>query len=85
MVQGDAAKATSGLRERPGRDALPHEGIAYVKQGILNATFQYPTGGAEAIETVLKILGGQQVEKTIVLGSRVFTSENVGQGGEALP
>ncbi|MBL8222040.1 MAG: substrate-binding domain-containing protein [Bryobacterales bacterium] len=82
-----AAKAANREREMLfiGIDALPHEGIAYVKQGILNATFQYPTGGAEAIETVLKILSGQQVAKTIVLGSRVYTAENVGQGGEALP
>ena len=64
-----------------GIDALPDEGIAYVKQGILDATFQYPTGGAEAIDTALKILAGQQVPKTIVLGSRVFTAENVDQGG----
>ncbi len=82
-----AAKAANREREMlfVGIDALPHEGIAYVKQGLLNATFQYPTGGAEAIDTVLKILGGQQVPKTMVLGSRVFTAENVNQGGEALP
>lgn len=82
-----AAKAANREREMlfVGIDALPHEGIAYVKQGILNATFQYPTGGAEAIDTVLKVLSGQQVPKTIVLGSRVYTAENVEQGGEALP
>ncbi|MFN7937957.1 MAG: substrate-binding domain-containing protein [Bryobacteraceae bacterium] len=82
-----AAKAANREREMlfVGIDALPHEGIAYVKQGILNATFQYPTGGAEAIETVLKVLSGQQVPRTIVLGSRVYTAENVEQGGEALP
>jgi len=62
-----------------GIDALPQEGIAYVNQGILNATFQYPTGGAEAIEMALKIL-----TKKIVLGSRVFTAENVKEGGKAL-
>jgi ribose transport system substrate-binding protein len=67
-----------------GIDALPHEGVAYVQQGILDATFQYPTGGAEAIETALKILAGEKVEKEIVLGSRVFTAENVAAGGEAL-
>jgi len=67
-----------------GIDALPHEGVAYVKQGYLDATFQYPTGGAEAIETALKILAGQPVPKKIVLGSRVFTAENVDRGGEAL-
>ncbi len=82
-----AAKAANREREMlfVGIDALPHEGIAYVKQDILNATFQYPTGGAEAIETALKILNGQQVPKTIVLGSRVFTADNLSQGGEALP
>jgi len=81
-----AAKAAGREKEMvfAGIDALPHEGIAYVKQGILNATFQYPTGGAEAIDAVLKIMSGQQVPKQIVLGSRVFTNENVEKGGEAL-
>src|SRR6266542_801581 len=51
-----------------GIDALPQEGIAYVKQGILDATFQYPTGGAEAIQNALKILNGEQVPKEITLG-----------------
>jgi ribose transport system substrate-binding protein len=56
-----------------GIDALPHEGVAYVNQGILNATFEYPTGGAEAIDTVLKILNKQAVPKKIVLQSRAYT------------
>ena len=68
-----------------GIDALPQEGVMYVKQGVLDATFQYPTGGAEAIDTALKILKGEQVPKNMTLGSRVFTKENVEQGGEALP
>ena len=38
-----------------GIDALPHEGVMYVKQGIMDVTFQYPTGGAEAIDIALKI------------------------------
>ncbi|MFH1264254.1 MAG: substrate-binding domain-containing protein [Planctomycetota bacterium] len=67
-----------------GIDALPHEGIAYVQQGILDATFQYPTGGAEAIDTALVILGGEKVPKRIVLRSRVFTPENVAAGGEPI-
>jgi ribose transport system substrate-binding protein len=67
-----------------GIDALPHEGVAYVSQGILSATFQYPTGGEEAIDTALKILAGEKPPKEIVLGSRLYTKENVPQGGEAL-
>jgi ribose transport system substrate-binding protein len=67
-----------------GIDSLPHEGIAYVKQGIMTATFQYPTGGDVAIVQALKILAGQKVEKRIVLGSRLFTAANVAAGGEAI-
>jgi ribose transport system substrate-binding protein len=67
-----------------GIDALPQEGVAYVKQGILDATFQYPTGGVEAIDTALKIFAGEPVPKKITLSSRVFTRDNVDQGGEVL-
>jgi ribose transport system substrate-binding protein len=67
-----------------GIDALPHEGVMYVKQGILDATFLYPTGGEEAIDVALKILSGQQVPKEITLGSRIFTKENVDRKGEAI-
>lgn len=67
-----------------GIDALPQEGIAYVAQGLLGATFQYPTGGAEAIDAVRRILAGEQVAKQIVLGSRLFTAENVARGGDPL-
>jgi len=67
-----------------GIDALPQEGVAYVRQGILSATFQYPTGGAEAIDTALKILAKKPIQKKIVLGSRVFTAENAAAGGETL-
>lgn len=67
-----------------GIDALPHEGVAYVKQGILDASFQYPTGGAEAIATALKILKGETVPRKIVLGSRVFDKSNVDSGGKEL-
>ena len=68
-----------------GIDGLPHEGVAYVKQGILDATFLYPTGGEEAIETALKLLHKESVPKKIVLGTRIYTKENVDRGGEALP
>ena len=58
--------------------------MAYVNQGILDATFQYPTGGAEAIDTALKILHGETVPKEITLGSRLFDKENIARGGEEL-
>ncbi len=67
-----------------GIDALPQEGQQYVAQGILDATFLYPTGGPEAIATALAILNGDQVPKQIVLGTRLFTEANVAEGGEAI-
>ena len=81
-----AAKAAGREEEMlfVGIDALPQEGVAYVGQGILDATFLYPTGGAEAIDVALQILNGEPVPKKIVLDSRVFTAENVAQGGEEL-
>jgi ribose transport system substrate-binding protein len=81
-----AAKAAGREKEMlfVGIDALPHEGIAYVRQGILSATFLYPTGGAEAIEVALKILRGEPVPKKIVLGSRLFTPDNADRGGDPI-
>jgi len=81
-----AAKATGREKDMKfvGIDALPQEGVAYVRQGIIDATFQYPTGGAEAIDTALKILHGEKVPKEIVLGTRLFDKSNIDQGGQVL-
>jgi ribose transport system substrate-binding protein len=67
-----------------GIDALPQEGQAYVKQGILQASFEYPTGGKEAIDLGLDILNGKTVPKEVTLSSRVFTKDNIDAGGEML-
>ena len=65
-------------------DALPHEGVTYVKDGILDATLQYPTGGAEAIAMALSVLAGGKADKRVTLGTRLFTRENVDKGGESV-
>jgi ribose transport system substrate-binding protein len=67
-----------------GIDGLPQEGQIYVQQGILAASFEYPIGGREAIDTALKILRGEEVPKEITLRSRVFTPENIKRGGDWL-
>jgi ribose transport system substrate-binding protein len=81
-----AARATGREKEMlfVGIDALPHEGQQYVQQGIMDATFLYPTGGAEAVELALEILHGRDVPKEIVLGTRLFTQETVDQGGRPI-
>jgi len=81
-----AAKAAGREREIKfvGIDALSHEGVRYVEQGILDATFEYPTGGAEAIELAVSIVGGKKPPKKVTLGTRLYTKENVKSGGQAL-
>jgi ribose transport system substrate-binding protein len=81
-----AARAAGREREMRfvGIDALPHEGQQYVAQGILDATFLYPTGGAEAIDEALTILRGGTVPKHVTLGTRLFTRANVAAGGEPI-
>jgi ribose transport system substrate-binding protein len=81
-----AAKAAGREHEMKfvGIDALPQEGVRYVKDGILDATFAYPTGGAEAIELGLEILAGKTVPHRVTLGTRVFTKENVERGGDEI-
>jgi ribose transport system substrate-binding protein len=81
-----AAKAAGRESEMRlvGIDGLPQEGRMYVKQGILVASFEYPTGGREAIDVALKILKGEKVPKEITLRSKFFTKENVDKGGEWL-
>jgi len=54
-------------------------GLKAVENGILNATFIYPTGGKEAIENAVKILEGQQVPKIIELPTTRITKDNVSQ------
>ena len=82
-----AAKAAGREREMKfvGIDALPHEGVEYVRQGLLDATFLYPTGGREAIETALRLIAGERVERRWVLGSRLFTRDDVSRGGREIP
>ncbi len=81
-----AAKAVGREREMKlmGIDALPHEGVRYVREGLLDVTFAYPTCAKEAIELALKVLAKQSVPKQVTLGTRRFDKTNVEQGGVAL-
>jgi ribose transport system substrate-binding protein len=65
-----------------GIDGLPTPdgGIKSVMEGRLSATFVYPTGGAEAIDSAVKILEqGQKVEKTVTLGTIEVTKDNAAE------
>ncbi|MFP4501298.1 MAG: substrate-binding domain-containing protein [Candidatus Hydrogenedentota bacterium] len=82
-----AAKAVGRAQEMVfvGIDGLPQEGQMYVREGILDVTFEYPTGGKEAIDTALAILAGDDVPKHITLDSRYYTRDNIDEDGAWLP
>jgi len=51
----------------------------------LAASFEYPTGSAEAIASAITRMRGETAPKKVTLKSRVFTKDNVATGGEWLP
>ena len=62
-----------------GIDALPTPdgGIKSVIDGRIDATYVYPTGGAEAIDWTVKILEeGAAPEKEIILETLEVTADN---------
>jgi ribose transport system substrate-binding protein len=62
-----------------GIDGLPNEGVQWVKQGLLAATFLYATPGARGLQEALKKLNGESVPKTITLDTATITKENADQ------
>jgi ribose transport system substrate-binding protein len=64
-----------------GIDANPDEGQQWVRSGEITATLLYPTPGVKGLEVALDILAGKKVPKHITLPTRVFTKENIDQGG----
>lgn len=57
--------------------AGPELGIEMVSEGILDATFLYPTGGDRAIQIAMDILNGQTYKKENILQTTVIDSSNV--------
>lgn len=80
MAYGAYLAAKDAGREKDiifiGVDGLPDEGVMWVHKGELSATFLYPTPGAEGLRQALKHLAGEEVEKSVVLGTEAITSEN---------
>jgi len=55
-----------------GVGGVPQEGMAHVADGILDATLEHPTGGAEAVDLATRILAGEDVPRNVTLDSRVY-------------
>ncbi|MBW9118026.1 substrate-binding domain-containing protein [Rhizobium cauense] len=83
MAYGAYLAAKDAGREKEikfiGIDALPGEGVTWVNNGELSATFLYATPGAEGLRQAIKYLGGEKVEKNVVLPTLKVTKDNAGQ------
>lgn len=78
-----AAKAVGREREMKfvGIDALPQEGVQYVRDGWLDVTFAYSTCAQEAIDTALALRDKRAVPKEIIVGTRRFEAGSIDRGG----
>ena len=62
-----------------GIDGIPAEGVKWVHEGILDATFLYKTPGDEGIRQALRFLNGQSVEKRLTLPTLTIDKTNAGE------
>jgi len=62
-----------------GIDALPDEGVRWVYNGELAATFLYATPGAEGLRQAVKFLKGEPIPKAITLPTMTVTKDNAGE------
>ncbi|MEG3639923.1 substrate-binding domain-containing protein [Magnetococcus sp. PR-3] len=59
-----------------GIDGIPQEGVRWVHQGIMKATFLYQTPGEEAIRQAIKLLNGNAIPKRVTLPTYAITKHN---------
>ncbi len=59
-----------------GIDGIPGEGIKWVSEGILTATFLYDTPGDEGVQQVLRVLAGAPIAKRITLPTMTIDKNN---------
>ncbi len=59
-----------------GVDALP-TAMQTISDGIIDASFTYPTGGSKIVDIARRILNGEQIEKETLLSSVAVDSNNV--------
>lgn len=62
-----------------GIDGIPLEGVKWVLDGSLTATFVYKTPGAEAIRQVLRLFDKGSVKKIIKLPTQTIDRSNAGE------
>lgn len=74
FTQWDAAKGKE--LHIIGVDAAPGAGLEAIEEGQINASFMYPTGGAEVVRTAMGIINGQSVPHSILLRTAKVEKDN---------
>ncbi|MGE3535815.1 MAG: extracellular solute-binding protein [Candidatus Tectimicrobiota bacterium] len=59
-----------------GIDGIPEEGVKWVHEGILTATFLYKTPGDEGIRQALRFLQGEEIAKRLTLPTQTIDRTN---------
>jgi ribose transport system substrate-binding protein len=59
-----------------GIDGIPEEGVRWVDEGILTATFLYKTPGEEAIRQALRYLKGEKTPRRVTLPTMTIDRSN---------
>ncbi|MCC8036039.1 MAG: substrate-binding domain-containing protein [Rikenellaceae bacterium] len=80
MALGVHGSVTRYSGKRPviiGVDALPGIGMEYIRRGLVDASFIYPTGGDKVVDLAVKILTGKSFERENRLGTAVVDRNNV--------
>ncbi|MBT8428926.1 MAG: extracellular solute-binding protein, partial [Gammaproteobacteria bacterium] len=62
-----------------GIDGIPAEGVKWVHEGILDATFLYKTPGDEGIRQALRFLNGEPVKKRLTLPTLTIDKTNAAE------
>lgn len=62
-----------------GIDGIPVEGVTWVHDGILDATFLYKTPGDEGIRQALRFLRGEAVQRRVTLPTLTIDASNAAQ------
>ena len=80
MAYGAYLAATDVQREQAiaflGIDGIPAEGVRWVRDGILTATFLYKPPGEEAIRQALRYLRGESTPKRVTLPTMTIDHSN---------
>ncbi|MEO5364814.1 MAG: substrate-binding domain-containing protein [Magnetococcus sp. WYHC-3] len=62
-----------------GIDGIPAEGVKWVHEGILTATFLYKTPGDEGIRQALQLLNGASIPHRVTLPTQTIDASNAAQ------